>query len=70
MVSLVASASVGHGSMASAHGEYTRHRGVKKNDGNEAAQPHVPFVVPIGDNRATLAPLGGRLLGGQIRQHS
>ena len=45
MVSLHTSASVGHGSVASAHGECTRHKGVKKNDGNEAAQPHEPFVV-------------------------
>ena len=70
MVSLDTSASVGHGSVASAHGEYTHHRGVKKNDGNEAAQPQAPFAVPIAGNFATLAPLGTWLLGGQIRQHT
>lgn len=70
MVSLGAFTGVAHGSVVSGRGEWTSHRGVKKSDGNQAAQPHAPFVVPIGGHLATLAPLGGRFAQRLNRQYT
>jgi outer membrane protein TolC len=41
---------------------------VKKNDGHEEAQPHEPFVLPIGGSPVAPATLGSRLHRGQFCQ--